>query len=337
MSEPTRPSRPPAAPQWARVSTSPPTAPQPRVTKQAAPARPAAPKPAPRKPAPPVASPPERRAGTALTDAGKSTVSALTVVLEKARATVVPPLAERRDEREAERRKAKQRRRAIVWGRRAGYVIIAGAAVWLVLLSPVFALDSANVQVSGYGTVVDPAEVREVVDASEGASLATFSVGHLASQLKDIPGVREAHVERSWPDGLVITLESREPVAAIPDPKGGFDLVDDEGIQVGRSAKAPKDLPSLAVPEDNEKVLQAALGVINTLPDELRNRVDSMSAATTDSVSFKLSKGPRVEWGSAEDSALKAQVLTVLLESKKAKKADIIDVSAPTLPITKNN
>jgi len=43
-----------------------------------------------------------------------------------------------------------------------------------------------------------------------------------------------------------------------------------------------------------------------------------------------------VEWGSAEDNEVKAQVLGVLLESKQARKADVIDVSAPTLPITKN-
>jgi cell division protein FtsQ len=65
--------------------------------------------------------------------------------------------------------------------------------------------------------------------------------------------------------------------------------------------------------------------------------VTAISAATEDSVSFTLHKGPLVEWGSAEDSALKAQVLQVLLESKQARKADVIDVSAPTLPITKNN
>ena len=63
----------------------------------------------------------------------------------------------------------------------------------------------------------------------------------------------------------------------------------------------------------------------------------SVSAATEDSVQFTLADGPMVEWGSAEDSKLKAQVLGVLLGSKHARKADVIDVSAPTLPITKNN
>ena len=163
-------------------------------------------------------------------------------------------------------------------------------------------------------------------------------MSHLAAQLKDIPGVREAHVVRHWPNGLVVTLVSLESQSRRSlMPAGGFTLVDDEGVQVGRAAKAPKGLPTLAVPTDKPKVLAAALGVMSALPADLADRVTSVSAATEDSVQFTLSKGPLVEWGSAEDSELKAQVLDVLLGSKHARKADVIDVSAPTLPITKNN
>jgi cell division protein FtsQ len=323
------PTRPPSAPNWARVDRAD-----------------AAPQGEQRRPNPQRKSgeiqrstkaPTQRNAETALTDAAKSTMSALQTALARTKATVVPPIAQRKDERAVERRRATRRRRLIVWGRRFGYVLVVAGLVWLVLLSPVFALDPAKVEVSGYGTVVDPTAVRAVVGTQAGESLATVSTGHLASNLQDIPGVRAAHVERSWPDALVITLESREPVAAIPDPTGGFTLVDDEGVQVGRSAKAPKDLPKLSVPVDSPRVLEAALGVMAALPADLSARVTAVSAATEDSVSFALAKGPRVEWGSAEDSALKAQVLQVLLESKQARKADVIDVSAPTLPITKNN
>jgi len=312
------PTRPPSAPQWTRVGGAD-SSPKPAQESQAA------------------LTEPQRRAETALTDAAKSTASALQAVLARAKSTVAPPIAQRKDERDAERRKATRRRRAIVWGRRCGYVVVLAAAVWLVLLSPVFALDPGKVEVSGYGTVVDPKAVRAAVDEQEGHSLATLSMSHLASQLKDIPGVREAHVARHWPDGLVVTLESREPVAAVPDVAGGFTLIDDEGIQVGRAAQAPKGLPTLAVPTDKPKVLTAALAVMASLPTVLSDRVKSVSASTEDSVQFTLVDGPRVEWGSAEDSKLKAQVLGVLLGSKQARNADVIDVSAPTLPITKNN
>ena len=54
-----------------------------------------------------------------------------------------------------------------MWGRRFGYVVAVAVVAWLVLLSPVFALDPAKVQVSGYGTVVEPKDVRAAVDAQE--------------------------------------------------------------------------------------------------------------------------------------------------------------------------
>jgi cell division protein FtsQ len=160
----------------------------------------------------------------------------------------------------------------------------------------------------------------------------------VSHDIKDIPGVREAHVERSWPSGLIVTIESREPVAAVPDPSGGYVFVDDQATQVGRSNSKPKNLPTISVPvgTDHVRVLQAVLGVLNAMPVDLRDRVGDMSASTEDSVTFTLRKGPRVEWGSAEKSALKAQVLAVLLQSKQASNAAVIDVSAPTLPITKS-
>ncbi len=338
MSTPRRPER-PTVPAWTRVNEEPrdkPRAQRPTTPKASTATREARGR-GPKREVTRQATPPQRRAGDAISDAAKGTANALGTVLERAKTKVVDP-AQVRDERERERRSAQRKRLAITWGRRLGYVIIAAALVWVVLLSPAFALDPEKVTVTGYGTVVDPTEVREVIDAHEGGSLATLRIGHLASELQDIPGVRQAHVQRSWPDGLTVTLESREPVAAVPERSGGFAFVDDEGVQVGRADSKPKDLPVLNVPVDtpDKKALMAALTVINAMPPELMARITSISAQTADSVSFSLSKGPKVEWGSAEDNDVKAQVLTVLLESKQAAKADVIDVSAPTLPITKN-
>jgi len=264
--------------------------------------------------------------------------SAIDVAIDRARARVTDSPLLRRDERERERRGAKRRLWLKVWGRRIGIVVVALALVWVALLSPFFQLDPAKVEVSGYGTVVDPTAVRAAIDEFEGTALGILNTGRVSHELKDILGVREAHVQRAWPDGLVVTIESREPVAAVPDPSGGYTYVDDDGVQVGRTAKKPKGLPILAIPlgEDNQRVLASALGVLAAMPDDLRERVTQLNASTEDSVSFKLNKGPTVEWGSADQSELKVAVLQVLLESKQARKADVIDVSAPTLPITKN-
>ncbi|WP_082227083.1 cell division protein FtsQ/DivIB [Demequina rhizosphaerae] len=231
---------------------------------------------------------------------------------------------------------AQRRLSAIVWARRAGYVVVAGALAWVVLASPVLALDPAQVEVAGYGTVVDPADVAEVVEAHEGRSLATLASSRVADELREVPGVRDATVERVWPRGLLIELTSREPVAAVPDGEGGYDLLDSEATRVGHSAETPEKLPAVTVPvgKGNERILESVLGVVNQLPVKLRNRVQDISATTEDTVTFVLRNGPQVDWGSAEDSALKARVLQVLLDSGQADGVTAIDVSAPTLPTT---
>ncbi len=139
-----------------------------------------------------------------------------------------------------------------------------------------------------------------------------------------------------WPSGLLIELTSREPVAAVPAEGGGFTFLDAEATEVGRADEAPAALPIVSVPasDNRARVLASVLGVINQLPVELRDRVQDVSAGTEDTVTFVLRDGPEVEWGSAEDTPLKAEVLQVLLSSGRAEGARVIDVSAPTLPIT---
>lgn len=239
-------------------------------------------------------------------------------------------------ERLKEQSKAQRRVSAVKWAKRAAYVGVGALAVWLLLLSPLFALDPAKVETSGFGTVVEPAAVESAVATHEGTSLALLNTGDLANEIRDVPGVRDVHIEREWPAGLAIAIESREPVAAVPDPDGEFLLMDDEAVQVGRSVEAPDNLPVIEVPvgEDNVRVLKSVLGVVEALPAGLSARVDVIKAKTEDSVTFTLRDGPRVEWGSSEQSALKARVLGVLLNSGEADDAQVIDVSAPTLPIT---
>ena len=236
-----------------------------------------------------------------------------------------------------EKAAAQRRLSAIVWARRAGYLALVGLLAWIVLASPVLALDSEQVEVTGYGTVVKPRNVDAVIAEYEGTSLATLATTRLADALREVPGVRDASVQRVWPRGLLIELTSREPVAAVPED-GGYAFLDAEATRVGRADEAPDDLPVVTVPvgEDHRRALESVLGVVNQLPVELRDRVQDISASTEDTVTFELRDGPRVEWGSAEDSALKASVLQVLLDSGKAKDASVIDVSAPTLPTTKD-
>lgn len=249
------------------------------------------------------------------------------------RSTIVPGSAERFAERVAMRRRLT--RRKVVWT--AATVGALAVVAWVLFWSPVLALHVAEVQVVGEGTVVDPAAVMAAVTPLDGTPLPRLDTVELRRQVLDVPGVRAAEVARLWPHGLRITVVSREPVAAVPATSGdGFVLLDVEGVQVGRATAPPAGLPVIAVPVgDDTRAMTAVLAVLQGLPPDLAAQVSAASADSEDTVRLTLADGAQVEWGSADQPALKARVLATLRAAPASAGAAVYDVSAPTLPITR--
>jgi cell division protein FtsQ len=216
----------------------------------------------------------------------------------------------------------------------AGVVAGVLALAWLLFVSPVLALDPAQVTVTGAGSVVAVDEVEKVVDARTGVPLPRLDTITIRDEILDVPGVREARVMRDWPHGVSVTIVAREPVAAVPDGSR-FALLDMEGVQVGRVDAAPKGLPVVDVPLGDKRTLGAVLAVLEQLPDDLLADVRKVAAHTQDTVTMKLRDGVRVDWGSAARTPLKISVLTTILESKIGKDVKVVDVSAPELPVTR--
>ncbi|MEV7973110.1 cell division protein FtsQ/DivIB [Cellulomonas sp. NPDC089187] len=244
-------------------------------------------------------------------------------------------------ERARAHRRLTQRRILIA----AGAVVAVVGVAWLLFFSPVLALDATQVEVSGADSVVAMDQVQAVVDSRDGVPLPRVDTSALRSELLEVPGVRDATVTRQWPHGLSVALVAREPVAAVPEdadvvqsaegtPAGaGFALVDEEGVQVGRADAPPEGLPVVAVPVGEERVLSAVLGVLEQLPPDLLAQVGEVAATTQDSVNFTLRDGATVEWGSDQESALKAAVLGALRAAPETAGAARYDVSAPTMPV----
>ncbi|OJV79718.1 MAG: hypothetical protein BGO37_12300 [Cellulomonas sp. 73-92] len=293
----------------------------------------------------PTPSTPEPAAGTSTVPVRTAApaTSRTTYEVRRFRGPVRPAVVSTRSaERFAERARAARnlarRQIAYVVG---GTLLLLGLG-YLVLFSPVFALDPARATVTGAGTVVAVDQVTAVVARHEGTPLPRLDVGRLRAEILQVPGVRDATVSRDWPRGLTVALVSREPVAAVPEqqaPQGvaavGFALLDQDGVQVGRTDKAPAGLPVVTVPVDDPRTLQAVLSVVRQLPPALAAAIGGVSAQTQDTITMKLRDGVNVEWGSADETALKAAVLTALRASPAAAGVHTIDVSAPRMPITK--
>lgn len=239
------------------------------------------------------------------------------------------------DERMRERRRvvrARRRRRALRWWAAA---VLAGILAWAAFGSSAFRLDARQVEVVGAGEVVGVEQVLAAVGAYERTPLTRLDTGVVRAAVEALPGVDSAQVERLWPRGLRVTVRERPAVAAVPDPAGGYALVAADGDVLSSVAEAPAELPLLVVPvgSEHERTLEAALGVAQALPDALAAQVEQVRAETPDSVEVALRDGLVVEWGSAEDSSLKAAVLMELLDSRAVDGASAVDVSAPTLPV----
>lgn len=235
-------------------------------------------------------------------------------------------------ERVRARRRLARRQVALI---AAGVVAVLGLA-WLLLISPVLALDPDQVEVTGAGTVVAVDQVVAVVDTRAGVPLPRLDTVALRDKILEVPGVREARVTRSWPRGLAVELVSREPVAAVPeaaDVGTGFALVDQDGVQVGRVDDAPEGLPVVDVPVGEARILSAVLTVLHALPADLLGQVGQVSAQSQDTVGFTLRDGAKVDWGSAQQTQLKIAVLAALRAAPETSGSKVFDVSAPTMPV----
>lgn len=144
--------------------------------------------------------------------------------------------------------------------------------------------------------------------------------------MQTLPAVADVQVERSLPDTVRLVVTARTALAAVAAGKG-FYLMDSDGILYDKVGSA-KGVPVIRAGSDTGR--DTARSVLLSLPDDLRTRVKSISAKTTDDVRLELRGGAKVVWGSVQDAELKAKVLDGLVSMK----ADTYDVSAPLLPTT---
>jgi cell division protein FtsQ len=235
----------------------------------------------------------------------------------------------------AAREKARRRVLLVRAGIAAGAVAVLAVVGWLALLSPVLALDAAEVNVVGGSDWVDPAAVVAVAAGQEGTPLLRVDTATVRDQVAAMPGVLEAGVERNLPRGLTITVVPREPVALVAQDAATVQLVGSDGVVIATTPveQAPVGLPTLAVDMTTPgagTAVNDVLAVLADLPPELLGQMASAGAAGPGDVRLELVGGAQVVWGSASDSALKAAVLQTLLQVG----ASTYDVSTPETPIT---
>lgn len=229
-------------------------------------------------------------------------------------------------------------RRRVLWvrlGIGAGACALLAALGWVVLYSPVTALDAQEISVSGGGTYVDAAAVVAAAATQEGTALLRVDTGAVQEQVEAMPGVAEVTVARAFPRGLTLEIIPREGVALVREGEESVQLVGSDGVVITTLgvAEAPAGLPILVVDmtmADAGTAVNEVLTVLAGMPEDLRAQVAEAGASGPRSVRLVLSDGAEVVWGSAQEGELKAAVLSTLLQVG----ASHYDVSEPGTPVT---
>lgn len=197
--------------------------------------------------------------------------------------------------------------------------------LWLLLLSPVFALKDVRVE----GTnAITPEQVIDAAAAPIGTPLPRVNVRQVAERVAGLPAVAEVNVRRSWPSALEVRVSERVPVFGLGDDN--LLLVDRVGATF--RGPAPDDLIEGKGSSADPAVLAAAAGVVEALPTDLRDQTVLVTFESRDGITIELEDEREIFFGSSDQAQHKGEVALALVRGTRA---NHIDVSAPGRPSTR--
>ena len=225
--------------------------------------------------------------------------------------------------------------------------IIAVLYVVLVFFSPLLATQKITVR----GTsLLETTQVEQKLEPLRGVPLTRIDEKKVRELLGQDNVSRSVQVESRPPHELVVTLKERTAVAVVKQGDT-YHTVDSDGVSLLESATQPDTSVPLVRFSGDDPQTSAEFHTISTalsaMPSELLAQVKEASATSTSSITLTLRDNTTVQWGTAEESELKAKVLLSLRQAiaKRAQeetsseaqtqKVTVYDVSAPRVPVTR--
>ena len=202
---------------------------------------------------------------------------------------------------------------------------IVGVMAWALLGSTLLVVRS--VQVNGTGKAVSTGQVLAVARVDRGQPLIWVNTGEIAQRVARLKQVQSAQVSRNWPSTLVISIQLRKAVFAMP-VHGGYALVDAFGVNFREVTRRPPGLPLLTVNTAGGSLrgspaVRAAATVLAELPWHVARKVRIVTTGGPNKVSVQLANGVVVVWGGTERAQVKAKELLILMR----RRARVYDVS----------
>jgi cell division protein FtsQ len=242
------------------------------------------------------------------------------------------------DPRLSRRRRAvaRLRRRRIAARIAVGLTVAVG--LWLALWSPLLRVRSVTVIGARHTTSADVAAAARLAD---GDNLLLLSTPEVASRTEALPWVRRARVERKLPGTVRVTITERRPAMVFVAGRRRWTL--DGSGRVLTEGRAGRALTVLAARDVAPVVVgrripgaaaRAAVAAYRALRGPGRGRIRAVFAPSPERITFRLTDGTFVGWGSADRLASKRAVMRALLRRlrRAGRSAAYVDVSVPESP-----
>ena len=225
--------------------------------------------------------------------------------------------------------------------------IIAVLYVVLVFFSPLLATQKITVRGA---SLLETTQVEQKLEPLRGVPLTRIDEKKVRELIGQDNVLHSVHVESRPPHELVVTLKERTAVAVVKQGDT-YHTVDSDGVSLLESATQPDtSVPLVRFSGDDPQTsdeFRTISTVLSAMTSELLAQVKEASATSTSNITLTLRDNTTVQWGTAEESELKAKVLFSLRQAiaKRAKeeksseaqtqKVTVYDVSAPRVPVTR--
>ena len=225
--------------------------------------------------------------------------------------------------------------------------IIAVLYVVLVFFSPLLATQKITVHGA---SLLETTQVEQKLEPLRGVPLTRIDEKKVRELIGQDNVIRSVHVESRPPHELVVTLKERTAVAVVKQGDT-YHTVDSDGVSLLESATQPDtSVPLIRFSGDDPQTsdeFRTISTALSAMPSELLAQVKEAGATSTSSITLTLRDNTTVQWGTAEESELKAKVLLSLRQAiaKRAQeeksseaqtqKVTVYDVSAPRVPVTR--
>jgi len=243
----------------------------------------------------------------------------------------------KRDERERRQRAIAQRRALAT----VGAVVIAVLLMWGAVAlwrAPIFSIRTTDVVGNKR---LSKAQVLARAQVPADATLIRLTKAAVTKRLRTDPWIADVRLSRDFPHTLRIEVVERVPVAIVDAGGTNLWLIDGTGVWVTRrgaedtgTVPVIRDIENLSPSEGTRAAspqLVNALKVLEGLSPELKAKVRSISAPTTDRTALILPHGVQVFIGVAEDIAKKdALARTILAKNRNVVYVNVRVVSRPT-------